>query len=95
MIFGKTVGTVVSTARSDEIDGAKFLLVRQCSYKGELKNNYLVALDAVQAGPGEMVLVAQGSSCRQTENTYQKPVDALIIGIVDSIEERGNIVCRK
>ena len=95
MIFAKTVGTVVSTARSDEIAGAKFLFVRECTYKGDLKDNYIIALDAVQAGPGEMVLIAQGSSCRQTENTFQKPVDALIVGIVDSIDERGNVVYRK
>jgi microcompartment protein CcmK/EutM len=95
MIFAKTVGTVVSTARSDEIEGAKFLLVRECSCKGELKDSYMVALDAVQAGPGEMVLVAQGSSCRQLENTFQKPVDALIVGIVDSVDERGDLVFRR
>jgi ethanolamine utilization protein EutN len=95
MIFAQTVGTVVSTARSDEIEGAKFLLVRECSYKGELSDNYMIALDAVQTGPGEMVLIAQGSSCRQTENTFQKPVDALIVGIVDSIDEGGDLVFRK
>lgn len=95
MIFAKTVGTVVSTARSDQIEGAKFLLVRECNYKGELSDNYLIALDAVQAGPEEMVLIAQGSSCRQLENTYQKPVDALIVGIVDSVDERGSLVYSK
>ena len=95
MIFGKTVGTVVSTVRSDEIDGAAFLLVRQCSHTGEPMNNYHVALDVVQAGPGEMVLLSQGSSCRQTGMSYRKPVDAVIIGIIDSIEERGTIVFRK
>jgi len=95
MIFAKTVGTVVSTARSDEIGGAKFLLVRECSCKGEPRDSYLVALDAVQAGTGEMVLISQGSSCRQMETTYQKPIDALIVGIIDSIDERGNVVYRK
>jgi ethanolamine utilization protein EutN len=95
MIFAKTVGTVVSTARSDGISGAKFLLVRECTHKGEPKDEYLIALDAVQAGPGEMVLISQGSSCRQLESTYQKPVDALIVGIIDSIDERGNFVYRK
>lgn len=95
MIFAKTVGTVVSTARSDDIEGAKYLLVRECTYKGELKNNFMVALDAVQTGPGEMVLIAQGSSCRQTETTYQKPIDAMIVGIIDTIDERGTVVYRK
>ncbi len=95
MIFGQIVGTVVGTARSDGISGARFLLVRECSYRGRMKDSYLVALDSVSAGPGEMVLVSQGSSARQTETTYQKPIDALIVGIVDSVTERGEVVYRK
>ncbi|RKX76636.1 MAG: ethanolamine utilization protein EutN [Spirochaetes bacterium] len=95
MIFGKVAGTIVSTQRSDQIEGAKYLLVELCDQKGNGKKSYLVALDPLQAGEGEMVILSQGSSCRQTQLTYQKPIDTLIVGIVDMVEERGQVAYRK
>ena len=89
MIFGKVAGTVVSTRKSDSITGTKYLLVRLCSQDEKLSNSYLVVLDLVGAGIGEMVIVSQGSSARQSELTYQKPIDAVIVGIVDLVEEKG------
>ena len=55
----------------------------------------MIALDIVGAGRGEIVLVSQGSSTRQTPGTIDKPVDALIVGIVDSVDENGTVVYRK
>ncbi len=95
MMIGKVVGTVVGTKRSDEVPGAKYLLVSSCTQKGESEGDYLVALDALGAGSGEVVLVSQGSSARQTEITHKKAIDAVVVGIVDLIEERGKIVFRK
>jgi len=95
MIFGRVVGTVVSTKNSQDIGGAKYLLVRVCSPCGEPREGYLVALDLVGSGAGETVVIAQGSSSRQTDATYQKPVDAVIAGIVDMVEEDGSVVFRK
>ena len=95
MIFGLVAGTVVADSRSDEIEGARHLLVELCSCRGEPKGKFLVALDQHSAGPGEMVIISQGSSCRQTEQTYQKAVDALIVGIIDLVEADGRIVYRK
>jgi len=95
MIFAQVVGTVVSTRREDGIRGAKYLLVQQCSHKGEPRGRYHVALDVVDAGVGEMVMIAQGSSCRQTALSDRKPVDALVCGIVDLVDEQGQIVYRK
>ena len=95
MIFGIIAGTVVADSRSDEIEGARHLLVELCSHKGETRGKFMVALDQHSAGPGEMVMVSQGSSCRQTEQTYQKAVDALIVGIIDLVEADGRIVYRK
>ena len=95
MIFGKVTGTVVSTRKSDSITGTKYLLVQLCSRKEKLSDSYLVALDLVGAGPGEMVILSQGSSARQSELTYQKPIDAVIVGIVDLVEEKGSTVYRK
>jgi len=95
MIFGQVAGTVVATRREDGIRGAKYLLVEECSCRGEGRSRYHVALDVVDAGVGEMVMIAQGSSCRQTEVSDRKPVDALICGIVDLVDEQGRIVYRK
>jgi len=95
MIFGRIAGTVVSTLREDGVEGGRYLLVELCSHTGEPKGKYMVALDQHSAGPGEMVIITQGSSCRQTEQTYQKAIDALIMGIVDLVEEDGRTVYRK
>jgi len=95
MIFAQVVGTVVATRRADDLPGAKYLLVEECTHRNQARGRYHVALDVVDSGVGEMVMIAQGSSCRQTEASYQKPVDALICGIVDLVDEHGRIVYRK
>lgn len=95
MIFGRVVGTVVSTRKEDSITGTKYLLVRVSNHRGVERDSHIVALDLVGAGTGELVIVAQGSSSRQTETTYQKPIDAVIAGIVDLVEEKGKVVFRK
>ena len=99
MIFATVAGTVVSTRRSDSIPGAKYLLLEQCTHRGEPRGEprgeFLVALDELGAGPGEMVLVSQGSSARQTPASDKKPIDAVVAGLVDLVEERGEIVYRK
>ncbi len=95
MILGKVAGTVVCSARRDGVVGPTFLLVEQCSTRGEGKGDWLVALDGVGAGIGEVVLVAQGPSARQTPASKDRPVDALVCGIVDLVDERGSIVFAK
>ena len=95
MIFGKIVGTVVSTQIDEGIKGKKCLLVQACNHKGEIGGNYLVAVDLVGAGVEEIVIISQGSSARQTEITHQKPVDCVIVGIVDMVEEYNKIVFKK
>ena len=95
MIFGKIVGTVVSTQIDEGIKGKKCLLAQMCNYKGEVDDNYLVAVDLVGAGVEEIVIISQGSSTRQTEVTHQKPVDCVIVGIVDMVEEHNKIVFKK
>jgi microcompartment protein CcmK/EutM len=95
MIFARVVGTVVATHRCDEIRGARYLLVEATDPRGQPKGSYHVALDVVGAGVGELVLLAQGSSARQTEMSDQKPIDAVIAGIVDLVEEGGDEVFRK
>ena len=92
MNLGTVVGTIVCNSRNDGISGAKYLLVEKSNEKGEKKGDYLVALDLVGAGYNELVLLAEGSSARETAETFNKPMDAIIVGIVDRIEAGGQLV---
>ncbi len=86
MTLGKVVGTVVATRKEQTLDGLKFMLVRHVDAEGQETGGFVVAADAVGAGPGELVLVASGSSARQTQATTNRPVDAVIMAIVDTWE---------
>ena len=86
MFLGKVIGTVWSTKKDENLVGAKFLIVRQLDLDLKEKSNFVVAVDSVGAGEGEIVLVATGSSSRQTEFTKNKPVDAVIMAIVDKLD---------
>ncbi len=86
MILGKVIGTVWSTRKDENLVGAKFLIVRHLNLDYTPKENFLVAVDSVGAGVGEVVLVAQGSSARQTTQTKNKPIDAVIMSIVDKLD---------
>jgi microcompartment protein CcmK/EutM len=92
VILAQVVGTVVSTRKDTGLSGLKLLVVRELDDALVPKGNLVVAADAVGAGRDEVVLVAAGSSARLTEATKDKPVDAVIVGIVDSVEERGKNV---
>ena len=84
MVLAKVVGSVVSTKKESSLEGLKMLLVRVVDEEGRESGSFLVAADAVGAGPDELVLVASGSSARQTQMTDKRPVDAVIMAIVDS-----------
>ena len=84
MQLAKVVGTVVASQKETSLEGLKLLLVRPVDEEGRETGNHLVATDAVGAGPEEMVLIASGSSARQTRLTDKRPVDAVIMAIVDS-----------
>ncbi len=86
MILGKVIGTVWSTRKDENLVGAKFLIVRQLNIDYTPKDLTLIAVDSVGAGVGEIVIVAQGSSARQTNITKNKPVDAVIMAIVDKLD---------
>lgn len=96
MTLGRVAGTVVSTNKEPRIEGIKFLLVEKVGYS-DMKGtgDYLVAMDAVGAGTGEMVLVVSGSSSRLTDTTKDRPSDATITAIVDDVELDGETVYRK
>jgi microcompartment protein CcmK/EutM len=86
MLLGTVIGTVWATRKDPGLVGMKFLVVREVGLDGERLDNVVVAADAVGAGEGEVVLVAQGSSGRQTELTEGKAVDAVIMAIVDRLD---------
>ena len=95
MLLGKVVGTLVSTQKEASLDGLKFLMVRRLTVEGEEAPASVVAADAVGAGIDEVVLVASGSSARQTVFTDKRPCDAVIMAIVDTWEVHGEEKYRK
>ena len=95
MIFGKVIGTVVATRKDEKITGAKLLVVEQVGMDLKPEGKSLVAVDAVGAGIGEIVLLASGSSARQTSRTKDTPTDAVIMAIIDMIEAGGKTLFRK
>jgi len=86
MIIGRILGTVVATRKDPRLEGRKLLLVRQLNLQGEDESSYLVAVDTVGAGYRERVLVVSGSSARLAEGMQDRPVDAAIVGIIDTVE---------
>lgn len=95
MFLGKVVGTLVATQKEASLDGLKFLVVRRLTVENEEESGYVVAADAVGAGPDEVVMVATGSSARQTVMTDKRPCDAVIMAIVDTWEVNGDEKYRK
>jgi microcompartment protein CcmK/EutM len=95
MIIGKVVGTVVSSTKNDSIDGARYLLIDKTNQSGQSKGDYLVALDLVGANKEELVMISESSSARETKETINKPVDAIIVGIIDMIDENDKVIYKK
>ena len=95
MRIARVVGTAVSTIKESSLVGHKLLLVREASESNELTGPVFVAVDVVGAGSGELVLVSEGSAARHSVTTSGQPVDAVIMGILDSLEVDGNVTFRK
>jgi len=93
--MGKVVGTVVSTQKDEGLKGLKILVVQCVDIAMKLISSYVIAADAIGCGEGELVIVVQGSSARIAEGTKNKPVDASIIAIVDSVEVDGKRIFEK
>ena len=89
MLIGKVIGTVVATRKEDSLLGLKFLALKTVNLRLEPTGGVVVAADAVGAGLGETVLYATGSASRQTKFTHERPVDAVIMAIVDNLEVGG------
>jgi len=86
MILARIVGTIVATRKDARLEGKKLLIVKPINPEGGDESGYLVAVDTVDAGFRETVLIVSGSSARMAAECKDRPVDAAIIGIVDSIQ---------
>lgn len=91
MILGEVVGTVVATRKTPSMDGLPLLLVRRLTPENTPADGYLVAVDLLGAGVGEVVLLAAGSSARQNTSTDNRPIDAVIMAVVDTWQMQGNV----
>lgn len=86
MLLGRVIGTVWATRKDESIEGMKLQIVQEVDLEGKPVGGFHIAVDSVQAGVGELVLVARGSSARQTKTTQNRPVDAVIMAIVENLE---------
>jgi ethanolamine utilization protein EutN len=86
MLLARIVGTVVATRKDPRLVSNKLLLARPVDPKGKVEGNYLVAIDTVNAGVGETVLIVSGSSARMAAGMKDTPVDAAIVGVVDAVD---------
>jgi microcompartment protein CcmK/EutM len=86
MILGRVVGTVVATRKDERLSGTKLLVVRAQDPHGRDETSYVIAVDTVDAGLGDRVLVVSGSSARMASGLKDVPVDAAIVGVVDTVE---------
>jgi microcompartment protein CcmK/EutM len=95
MLIARVVGTTVSTIKDEKLVGRKLMIVRQADEFGAAFGKPYVAIDTVDAGVGDLVLTASGSSARQTNITKDTPVDAVIMAMIDSLEINGKVVFQK
>jgi microcompartment protein CcmK/EutM len=95
MLIARVIGTAVSTIKDEKLEGRKLLVLQQTDEFGKGSGKPFVAIDSVDAGVGDLVLTAAGSSARQTTITKDRPVDAVIMAVIDSLEVEGKVTFRK
>ncbi|MDP2309737.1 MAG: EutN/CcmL family microcompartment protein [Pseudomonadota bacterium] len=95
MKLGRVVGTVVASRKDEKLEGLRLYMVQDLSLGITGRDSFVVAVDSVGAGVNEVVLYASGSSARQTRETDGRPVDAVIMAIVDTVEVNGAVAYDK
>jgi microcompartment protein CcmK/EutM len=95
MRIASVIGTVVATIKQEKLSGRKLLLVREVNTAGKASGEPFVAIDTVDAGKGDVVVITEGSSARQTTFTDGLPIDAVIVAVIDSLEVEGKVTYRK
>jgi ethanolamine utilization protein EutN len=86
MLVGNVIGNVWATRKNEDLNGCKFMIVEPYSYEGHKKQYPIIAVDQIGAGIGETVLVVTGSSARVSMGDGKKPIDHVIVGIVDEVD---------
>jgi len=89
------IGTTIATIKDEKLHGRKLLLAQDAGLEGKIRGEPFVAVDTVDAGPGDLVVITEGSSARQTDFTQSLPVDAVIVAVIDSLEVGGKVTFRK
>jgi microcompartment protein CcmK/EutM len=95
MKIALVIGSTISTIKDEVIRGRKLLIVRNADTTGNPTGEPYIAVDTVSAGTGDLVMVTDGSSARYTNQTTNAPVDAVIVGVIDSLEMSGTVTYRK
>jgi microcompartment protein CcmK/EutM len=95
MLIARVVGTTVATIKDEKLQGRKLLILRQADETGTATGKPYVAIDTLDAGIGDLVLTAAGSSARQTTITKDTPVDAVIMAIIDHLDVDGKVTFRQ
>jgi microcompartment protein CcmK/EutM len=95
MLIARVIGTTISTIKDEKVRGSKLLILQQTNETGEIVGKSFVAVDLVDAGVGDLVLSGHGSSARQTYQTKDCPVDAVVMAVIDHLEVDGEVVFRK
>ena len=95
MKLALVIGSTIATIKDENLSGRKLLIVREADTTGTPTGTPFVAVDTVSAGTGDLVLITNSSSARYTRITNDTPVDAVIIGVIDSLEESGKVTYRK
>jgi microcompartment protein CcmK/EutM len=95
MLIARVMGTAVATVKDDRLEGSKLLIVCDTDQTGKIVGKPYVALDRVGAGESELVLIATGSSARVAAGDVNTPVDATVVGILDSLRHDGKVTFRK
>ncbi len=95
MQIARVFGTVTSTQKEPSLRGIKFLVLQLLDDDGEILPGYEVAADNVGAGIGEWVLVSHGSAARQVSGSEQRPVDAAVIAIIDTVSVENRLLYSK
>lgn len=89
------IGSTISTIKDESMHGRKLLIARKADTAGNMTGEPFVAVDTVSAGTGDLVLITDGSSARFTTQTHNAPIDAVIVGVIDSLELGGDVTYRK
>lgn len=95
MLIARVIGTTVSTIKEPTLEGRKLLILREAGVDGKPTGKPYVAVDTLDAGIGDLVLTAHGSSGRQTEITKNRPVDAVIMAVIDHLNVGNEITYQK